>query len=453
MKHPSFAVAFALTCAISSGAVAAVPAQITVQGRVTDAADIPLSPGPHTFTFRIFNAFSGGTQLWPAGGVGDVQIISTYGPGLWVGFLGDNTPLTDVVFADTMRWLEIDVDGTTLPRVLLMSAPTALRVATVDGAAGGWIATKVAIGPGTSASGVNAFAAGESDSATGDWAVVGGGKLNIASSEYSTVAGGLANSNKSHSGFIGGGAENVNLAGASYAVIGGGADNQIGTGGSLESWGTIAGGTQNRIGTGLTSTHGGAIGGGQNNSITGSFGCVPGGVNNRAGLTSIACGNTAYADNVGCFVFCDGTAPIGTTNDGQFVARASNGFAMHSSPGFTGCWLFANASAWSPISDSSMKENRRPVDGPELLKRLAAIPVETWNYIEQGDSIRHIGPMAQDFYRAFGVGESERHISTIDADGVALAAIQALNEELKKQRAENDELRAQIYELRRRIEN
>ena len=54
------------------------------------------------------------------------------------------------------------------------------------------------------------------------------------------------------------------------------------------------------------------------------------------------------------------------------------------------------------------------------------LSIETWNYKSQGPSIRHIGPMAQDFYRAFGVGESNRHITTIDADGVTLAAVQAL---------------------------
>ena len=72
------------------------------------------------------------------------------------------------------------------------------------------------------------------------------------------------------------------------------------------------------------------------------------------------------------------------------------------------------------------------------------MPVSTWNYTSQDPSIRHIGPMAQDFYATFGVGEDERRISTIDADGVALAAIQALY-------AENQALKAELAGMEARL--
>jgi hypothetical protein len=68
----------------------------------------------------------------------------------------------------------------------------------------------------------------------------------------------------------------------------------------------------------------------------------------------------------------------------------------------------------------------------EILERLAEIPVSTWNYKTQDKSIRHIGPMAQDFYSAFQVGEDERHITTVDEAGVALAAIQGLYQLLQE---------------------
>ena len=64
-----------------------------------------------------------------------------------------------------------------------------------------------------------------------------------------------------------------------------------------------------------------------------------------------------------------------------------------------------------------------------MLRKLARVPISTWSYRAQDDSIRHIGPMAQDFYRAFGVGESRRRIDSVDADGVALVAIQGLSAE------------------------
>ena len=63
-----------------------------------------------------------------------------------------------------------------------------------------------------------------------------------------------------------------------------------------------------------------------------------------------------------------------------------------------------------------------------VLDRVVAMPLATWNYKEQDDSIRHMGPMAQDFHAAFGLGVSDKLIDTVDPDGVALAAIQGLNE-------------------------
>jgi hypothetical protein len=62
---------------------------------------------------------------------------------------------------------------------------------------------------------------------------------------------------------------------------------------------------------------------------------------------------------------------------------------------------------------------------------VAGLPISTWSYEAQGSDVRHIGPMAQDFARAFGVGDDERHITSIDADGVALAAIKGLNERVE----------------------
>ncbi len=75
-----------------------------------------------------------------------------------------------------------------------------------------------------------------------------------------------------------------------------------------------------------------------------------------------------------------------------------------------------------------------------MLARLAEVPISTWNYTSQDASIRHIGPMAQDFYAAFGVGEDDTHITTVDADGVALAAIQGLYAENQALKAANESL-------------
>jgi len=71
------------------------------------------------------------------------------------------------------------------------------------------------------------------------------------------------------------------------------------------------------------------------------------------------------------------------------------------------------------------------VDTLPFKTQVLALPITTWNYKTQVASIRHIGPMAQDFFAAFNVGEDDRHITDIDEGGVALAAIQGLNQKLQ----------------------
>jgi hypothetical protein len=67
------------------------------------------------------------------------------------------------------------------------------------------------------------------------------------------------------------------------------------------------------------------------------------------------------------------------------------------------------------------------VSADEILDRLAEMPISTWTYGFEHESVRHIGPMAQDFAAAFGLGDTDKRIATVDADGVALVAIQALH--------------------------
>ena len=93
-------------------------------------------------------------------------------------------------------------------------------------------------------------------------------------------------------------------------------------------------------------------------------------------------------------------------------------------------------------SDRNAKENFAPLAGNNILDKVAALPITEWNY--KGDSAeeKHIGPMAQDFHAAFGLdGADDRHISMTDESGVALAAIQALNQKLN---AANGDLKGQL---------
>ena len=101
-------------------------------------------------------------------------------------------------------------------------------------------------------------------------------------------------------------------------------------------------------------------------------------------------------------------------------------------------------------SDRNLKENFTPVSGQDVLQKVAAMPVSRWNYINDAGT-EHIGPMAQDFYAAFGVGPDDKHITTVDEGGVALAAIQGLNQKLEAENAElksqNDALAARLNQL------
>ena len=88
-----------------------------------------------------------------------------------------------------------------------------------------------------------------------------------------------------------------------------------------------------------------------------------------------------------------------------------------------------NGTTWVNSSDRNAKEKIEPVNAAAVLAKVAALPLSQWSY--KVDSERHIGPMAQDFYAAFGTGADDKHIATVDADGVALAAIQGLNQKLE----------------------
>jgi hypothetical protein len=97
-------------------------------------------------------------------------------------------------------------------------------------------------------------------------------------------------------------------------------------------------------------------------------------------------------------------------------------------------------------SDRNMKRDFTPVNSSEVLDRVAALPISTWSYIAD-DGVRHLGPMAQDFYSAFSVGMDDKHISMVDADGVALAAIQGLNQKLNEKVTDIGELKSRLERL------
>lgn len=112
-----------------------------------------------------------------------------------------------------------------------------------------------------------------------------------------------------------------------------------------------------------------------------------------------------------------------------------------------------------PISDRNVKHGFAAVDNEAVLETLAAIPISTWSYDFEAGNVRHMGPMAQDFHAAFGLGADDRHIPVIDSAGVSFAAIQALRartEQLDEANSalheENARLRAQLEALDARLD-
>jgi hypothetical protein len=100
-------------------------------------------------------------------------------------------------------------------------------------------------------------------------------------------------------------------------------------------------------------------------------------------------------------------------------------------------------------SDRDAKQDITPVDPEAVLGSVARLPVTTWRY-RTTPQARHVGPMAQDFAREFGLGSDDRVIASVDASGVALASIQALHTRFEALRVENERLKARLDELERR---
>jgi hypothetical protein len=280
---------------------------------------------------------------------------------------------------------------------------------------------------------------GRQNEATNPYATTGGGWLNSADGHYSTVAGGWSNVAEDLSSTVGGG--DHNSAGGQLAVVGGGFSN------AADGNAAVVGGGTGNSATGYCSV----VSGGLTNSVSGSYSTIAGGEsNNCSSANTFVCGSSVNTAAENSFVFSDGSGDPFTPGLGYtFNAKASGGVRLYTNTTASiGAQLPANGSAWVAICDSTKKHRYGRVNTEEVLDKVAQLPIETWSYREDPNGIRHIGPMAQDFYAAFGVGESDTTISTLDPDGVALAAIQ----ELAKRTQKIDELELELAALRAQLQ-
>ncbi len=109
------------------------------------------------------------------------------------------------------------------------------------------------------------------------------------------------------------------------------------------------------------------------------------------------------------------------------------------------------ATSFINSSDRAMKSNFSSVKPRVVLDRLASVPVQTWNYKSEGATVRHMGPMAQDFKAAFNLGTDDKTISTVDSAGVTMAAIQGLYQMMLEKEKRNEELLSEVRELRAQV--
>ncbi|HEV2802818.1 MAG TPA: tail fiber domain-containing protein [Pyrinomonadaceae bacterium] len=193
---------------------------------------------------------------------------------------------------------------------------------------------------------------------------------------------------------------------------------------------------------------------------------------NIRGLAAVAIGQNVTADQdnttamgkfasnngfTGTFIWSDGAAQatadtFRNTANNEFAARATGGFRFRTNlGGTTGCNLPAGSGVFNCTSSRTTKENFKLASGEDVLARLRKIPVSTWNYTAEGSNVRHMGPMAEDFYQEFGLGTGNTSIGVQDLAGVSLAAVKALDQrttQLQQRTAEVEQLRSEVQTLR-----
>jgi hypothetical protein len=305
--------------------------------------------------------------------------------------------------------------------------------------------------------------------------VVNGAAGNIASASGSTIAGGGITSaiTACHDQPAGGTRTCANITDAADSTIGGGFAHEMS---SVANSATIAGGQGNTI-----KAAGGAIGGGFENSVYGGNSAIAGGFRNFAGGNastvaggssnralgaastvpggrgnfadaddSFAAGRRAKATATGQFVWADGTDldfnPAANLSFGGVVAntfsvRARGGVEFASAVNLAtgdvtaGCYISSGGTGWNCASDQNAKYSIDRVSVSDVLDKLMSIPISTWSMNET--TVKQMGPMAQDFYNVFSLGLSDRSINSVDAQGVAFAAIQGLNHKISAEAAKS----------------
>jgi hypothetical protein len=336
---------------------------------------------------------------------------------------------------------------------------------------------------------------GYANYSTGSYSTIAGGNNNISSNTFSTVGGGYQNTAGGYGSTVAGGYQNT-CSTLSYSAIGGGLGNT-----ATANYATIPGGYQNTVGGSFSFAAGfqaqamqfGSFvwndesGGSFSSSTANTFYARANGgflFYSQAGITmagdvSLAGGATSYhhlsLSGGNAFGYLYGSFPalgdgvhlgynyyydnsgighISNTGGGTSRISAEYGEIVLAVGGVNAAPTTPRvdvtlsgvtvSGTFSMSSDRNVKQDFAPINPSQILDKVLELPLSEWSYITDANT-RHIGPMGQDFYSIFNVGTDEKHIAPIDEGGVALAAIQGLNQKLEQKDAE-------IQKLNRRLE-
>lgn len=219
---------------------------------------------------------------------------------------------------------------------------------------------------------------------------------------------------------------------------------------------TASGAGSISIGQGTTASGGNSFASGNYSTASGDFSTALGRNVTAQGHYSVAIGSDVRANGIGAFIFGDNSSSIVLTKSepNRFYARFSRGYYLYSnSAADVGVYVPPGGNAWNSISDSTKKENFNLINGEEVLQKISKFKLGSWNYIGQDPKeFRHYGPMAQDFYAAFGndgIGTigCDTLLSSADFDGINLIAIQALEKRTKQQQETIKKLEDKISHL------
>ena len=353
---------------------------------------------------------------------------------------------------------------------------------------------------------------GEINTARGIDNTVGGGSINVASGRYSTIGGGDNNRCLGFDSTVGGGLLNAST--NDYATVPGGNQNVAGGLGSFAAgvkakaihdgcfvWADSP--TLNGVDFASTSSNqfliraGGGVGIGTTspeaplhvaNGTAGSVTANPnsiavfekggngyvsllGPVANEIGLlfgnpNASTDGGIIYnnpsvpsgfefrtgTNNNRMTILADGNVGIGTiapTNKLQVIGGAT--FSSGSAGANQNVVWTPGSASWSFTSDRNTKDRLASVNQREVLEKVCGLSIAEWSYI--GYDQRHIGPMAQDFHAQFPLNGDDKSLNDADLHGVALAAIQGLNQKLDEKEARITALEKELAELKRLVMN